>query len=436
MHLSRKLHAVAAGRIQRLMVQCPPRHGKSMLCSQFFPAWYLGTYPDRRVILTSYEADFAASWGRKARDVLTEHGPELWGVTIRDDSSAANRWDIEGNTGGMQTAGVGGPVTGKGAHLLLIDDPVKNDEQARSPTYRERAWEWYRSTAYTRLEPGGAVVLVMTRWHRDDLAGKILAQAADTGEKWEVVRLPAIAEENDQLGRAPGKPLWPARYPLDVLERIRATTEAYWWACLYQQDPAPEGGAEWPETYFGPDIWFDEWPLDLRLRVLALDPSKGKDAKFGDYSAFTMLGVDSQGCLWVDADLARRPTADIVATGLELCRTFKPDGFAVETNQFQELLKIEFERAAATRGVVLPTYGIVNTVNKAVRIRRLGPYLAQHKIRFKGGSHGAKLLVQQLRDFPCGEHDDGADSLEMAVRLGVELWNGKLRNQEPMRLGV
>jgi predicted phage terminase large subunit-like protein len=158
--LNDRLVAVAEGRCPRLLITMPPRHGKSYLTSHHFPAWFLGVYPDRRVILTSYEADFAAGWGRKARDVLEVVGPDLFGVAVRHDSKAADRWDIEGHTGGMTTAGVGGPITGKGADLLIIDDPVKNAEEAASPTYRQRAWDWYTSTAYTRLEPGGAVVLI------------------------------------------------------------------------------------------------------------------------------------------------------------------------------------------------------------------------------------------------------------------------------------
>ena len=136
--LDRKLVSVAAGEIKRLLVMMPPRHGKSSLCSQYFPAWYLGTFPDRQIMLASYEADFASSCGRKARDVLEEHGPTIFGVSVRQASSAANRWEIAGQGGVMLTAGVGGPITGKGANVLIIDDPVKNDQEANSKTYRER----------------------------------------------------------------------------------------------------------------------------------------------------------------------------------------------------------------------------------------------------------------------------------------------------------
>ncbi len=142
-----------AGDVYGVIVSMPPQHGKSELCSKYLPAWYLGTFPDRRVILTSYEADFASGWGRKARDLLEQHG-SMFGVKVSKRSKAVNRWDLEGRDGGMTTAGVGGPITGKGAHLLIIDDPIKNDEEARSPMIRQKQWDWWQSTASTRLRPG------------------------------------------------------------------------------------------------------------------------------------------------------------------------------------------------------------------------------------------------------------------------------------------
>jgi predicted phage terminase large subunit-like protein len=414
------LDAAAAGRLDGLAVSMPPQHGKSELCSKFLPAWFLGTHPDQRVILVGYEADFAASWGRKARVVLEEYG-YLFGVAVSPCSSAARRWDIAGREGGMSAAGVGGPITGKGAHLLIIDDPIKNDEEARSASFRQKQWEWWQSVASTRLRPGGLVVLIQTRWHRDDLTGRILDQAAAAGRPWRQIRLTAIAEENDPLGRAPGEALWPEMYPLEKLEAIRATHTNYCWRAMYQQAPVTDGSTEWPDTYFGPGIWFEEWPATWRCRTVALDPSKGSDAKFGDYSAFVKLLVDAEGRYYVDADLARMNTQALVEQAVEIQRTFVPDGFAVEVNQFQQLLADELDRFAHSRRVWIPLVPIDNHVNKFVRIRRLTSLLAKGQIRFKARSIGAKLLVEQLREFPHGDHDDGPDALEMAVRVASDL---------------
>jgi predicted phage terminase large subunit-like protein len=194
------------------------------------------------------------TWGRKVRDLLVEHGPGYFGIAVRRDSTAANRWGIEGHAGGMDTAGVGGAITGKGAHLLIIDDPVKNAEEANSETYRKKAWEWYASTAYTRLEPDGALILIQTRWHADDLAGRVLANADETGERWDVVNLPAVADDDDPLGRAPGEALWPERFDADDLAQIRATQGGYFFEALYQQRPGPPDGAMFKLAWLTPPV--------------------------------------------------------------------------------------------------------------------------------------------------------------------------------------
>ncbi len=177
-------------------------------------------------------------------------------------------------------------------------------------------------------------------------------------------------------------------------------------------------GAEWPAEYFGDAIWFDDWPPNLVYTALALDPSKGKDVRHGDYSAYVWGGVTLDGMLWVDADLRNdRPTPRIVEDGIAHYQRFHPQAFAIEVNAWQELLGKEFRDAAEKLNLVLPLYGITNMVNKQVRIRTLGPFLSQGKIRFKANSPGARLLVQQLRDFPVGDHDDGPDGLKMLVQM-------------------
>lgn len=240
--LNEKLMDVAAGRCKRLIITMPPRHGKSNFVSEYFSAWFIGTFPNKRVILTSYEADFAAEWGMKTRDVIAEWGEVLWGIRLKKDSKARKRWNLESYKGGMQTAGAGGPLTGKGMHLGIIDDPIKNDQEAQSKTIRDKIWNWYRATFYTRLEPEGAIILIQTRWHEDDLAGRLLREMDLGGESWEVLNLPAIAEDQDALSRELGEALWPQRYPLERLSEIQQTIGSYWFNALYQQRPAPEEG--------------------------------------------------------------------------------------------------------------------------------------------------------------------------------------------------
>ena len=417
--ISDSIEAAQRGELEGLVVSMPPQHGKSELCSRYLPAWYLGRFPDRRVILTSYEADFATSWGRKARDLL-EHWGYLFGVRVHRKSGAANRWDIDRREGGMTAAGVGGPITGKGAHLLIIDDPIKNDEEARSASFREKQWQWWQSVATTRLRPGALIVLIQTRWNRDDLTGRVLKQAEETGHQWRVVKFPALAEEHDVLGRQPGEALWPEVFTRERLDKVRDSHTNYYWQALYQQNPVAEGSAEWPESFFTPDIWFDEWPDSWICRTVALDPSKGVESKFGDYSAFAMVMI-SGGCAYVDARLEKFNTSQITEMAIDLQLKFQPDWFGVEVNQFQQLLAEEICNRCRERHVPIPIYSMTNTVNKLVRIRRLTPLLAKHILKFKRDSRGARLLVEQLRDFPNADHDDGPDALEMALRLTAEL---------------
>lgn len=412
-----------AGLLDGLTISCPPQHGKSQLCSRYLPAWYLGTYPDRRVILTSYEAEFAAGWSRQARDLLTQFG-SIYGVGVARGAASASNWEMATHGGGMSSAGAGGPITGKSASLLVIDDPVKNDTQARSARFREHQWDWWQSVASTRLSPRGLVVVIQTRWHRDDLTGRLQAWVNREGQalRWRNLSLPAIAEPDDAMGRQAGEALWPERYSLEELQRMRAGKTPYYWRALYQQDPQAEGGTEFPASWFeGKDLWFEEWPTASRCRVVALDPALGAHASYGDYSAFVMLLVDAEGRLWVDADLRRSHVVEIVETAIEIQRKFTAERFAVEANQFQELIADQIWRESKARGLITPALGLKNgpLTSKLQRIRRLSPFLSRREIRFKANSPGAKLLFDQLRDFPTAEHDDGPDALEMALRTAI-----------------
>jgi predicted phage terminase large subunit-like protein len=227
----------------------------------------------------------------------------------------------------------------------------------------------------------------------------------------------------------PAEVLWPERESLYDLMVLRATIGAPAFESEKQNNPLDPSLCEWPEEYFTrPGFWFDQWPEWLTIKTLALDPSKGKDAKHGDYRAFVKLGRDHNQVLYCEADLRRCSSEVIVDESVEYVKEFKPEGFAIEVNQFQELFVAPIQEAARLANVMMPIYGLNNMVKKEVRIRRLGPYLSQRLLRFKSRSPGTALLVQQLRDFPNGDHEDGPDSLEMALRLMIELWNAK-----PMR---
>lgn len=400
------------------MVRMPPRHGKSELVSHWTPTWFEANWPTKNVLLASYEADYAASWGRKARDQFVN-------VTALSDGwlpgqmspsrQATNDW---GTTlgGYMATAGVGGPFTGKGFHLGICDDLIKNAEQAQSETYRRKTWEWFTSTFWTRREPEGVLIVIGTPWHRDDY----LARLRDWEEPVREVNLPAICEsENDPLGRRIGEALWPARFDEDELGRIQRAQGPYYWNALYQGRPSQHESAEWGAEYFE-NIFVDRMPDALEMSAVGVDPSKGREAKKGDYSGIVFAGTCG-GIIYVDAIVERMPAEKIIRKTAEMATFYGADVVGIEAVQFQELLCGNLEQyLAAERLPAINVQPIQNTQPKPIRIRKLGGWLAQRRIRLLNTS-GCRLLVEQLKDFPLGDHDDGPDALEMAIRMLSEL---------------
>jgi predicted phage terminase large subunit-like protein len=412
----------------------PPRHGKSEFTSKYFPAWYLGTFSDRRVILTSYEADFAASWGRKVRDILDEAGPEYFGVSVRPDSSAADRWDVVGHDGGMNTAGVGGPITGKGAHLLLIDDPVKNAEEANSPTYREKAWEWFKSTAYTRLEPGAAIILIQTRWHEDDLAGKVLSHAKATGEAWDVLNLSAVAGKDDPLGRAPGAALWPARYDEVALAKIKLAIGSYWFAALYDGSPQPAEGNKFKRP------WFRYWKADGDLyRLMDASGSVVRSVRARDCRRFgtadlavslrtsadyTVLGAwavtPESDLILLDLIRARLEEPDIIRQALGLYRRHDLAYLAVEANGVQlgivqTMRRGTLDDTGLARGDGMAIRGITNSTDKVSRASTAIVRCEAGQVYFPWGAAWLGDYETELLGFPMATHDDQVDMTSLAA---------------------
>jgi predicted phage terminase large subunit-like protein len=387
-------------------VSVPPRHGKSYLCSLAFPAWFVGVFPDKRVMLGSYEASFAAGWGRGARDMLSSWGPRLFGVQVSQDSAAGSSWTVAGKRGGMDTAGTGGPFTGKGGDLIVIDDPIKNAQEAFSPVYRDACWKWFESTVMTRLEPGGSVVVVMQRWHQDDLIGRALREMPDLG--WEEVRFPAIAEEEDALGRRPGEALFPRRYDLDALEQIRRSKSSYWWNAQYQQRPSPPEG-----SIFLRDNW----------RYYDLLPER-TEIVFQSWDMAFKAGTESNpvaGHLWVksgpDYYLVDRVNRRMGFTdSLEAVRAMRrnhPGTRAVLVEDAAngpaiiEVLRKEISGVIAVR----PQGGKVSRANAAEPVQRSGNVHLPNPSRCPW----VKDFVEQLACFPSGLEDDDVDAFTQAI---------------------
>jgi len=412
--LSDKLTQVAAGNLKRLMVFMPPRSGKSQLISQFFPAWYLGHHPDNRIILTSYESDFAATWGWKARNAFEEYASKIFGLSVRSDSSARNRWDIVDHVGGMNTAGVGAAITGKGADLLIIDDPVKNAEEANSELKRDKAWDWYQSTAYTRLEPGGAVILIMTRWHQEDLGGLLLKEMDAGGEQWEVLKFPAIAEENDILGRKIGEPLWEKRYPLESLKRIEGTVSAYWWAAMYQQSPYGRTGGTFRRQDF---IITEGSTKGNKVRFWDLAATKAEQGKDPDWTVGCLMN-ELRGQYWI---------LDIIRVRDEAAEVERVIKQAAQLDGKETQIFMEQEGGAAGKSLishyarnVLKGYafkGIPATGSKPVRAQPLASAVANGNVRLVSAAWNTAFLDEAER-FPTAKvHDDQVDAASHAFNL-------------------
>ena len=298
------------GDVDILLVMLPPGHSKSTQGSKYTPAWYLGTFPERQVMLVSYGTDFAASWGGQARDVMRETGNKVFGVTVDPNRKSEVEWWLRGKQGRMYSQGLDGQVTGKRAHLLIGDDMYKNSGDAQSETYRQLVIDFMQDVAFGRLHTGGKMLFLNYRWNLRDIHAWIIERAEVAGLRSRVIRLPAIAEEDDEIGRAPGEPLWPELYPLDNLLMRQAAVggeSSPTWLAQYQQDPAPPSGslllAHW-WRYWGPE------EPKVTERWLSVDCAL-KDTKDSDFVVNQCWGILGDQYYLLDQDRRRM---DFVAT--------------------------------------------------------------------------------------------------------------------------
>jgi hypothetical protein len=421
--IDRIYQRIASGERIRAMVTMPPRAGKSRRTSRWGPAWYLRRQREHRFMLASYAAHLADDHGRWVRNTITENAP-LLGIDLKYGSQAANRFDIAGHEGGMVTAGVGGALTGRGAHVAVVDDPFKGSEDAGSPTQRDRVWDWWQSVLLTRLEPQGSVLLVNTRWDDDDLSGRLLKEEP---ENWIVIDLPAIAlTSDDPLGRQPGQALWPERYNEDDYERIRKSVgERVWWA-LYQQQPRPLEGGVWQWSWItanriSPAAFRG---VDLTRSLVAIDPSGGAGTA-NDETGITAAGRDSNGELYVFADRSGRHGAN--TWGLEACTLAidtDADAFVVETNfggdmTRQVLIQAwqELERSGRTQGRPMPRIIEVNAKQgKRLRAEPIAQLYEQGRVHHVGEYPD---LERQMVTWLPGM--DSPDRMDAAVHALTEL---------------
>lgn len=408
--IAEKLEAVERGEIKRLMILMPPRHGKSELASRRFPAWFIGRNAGKQIIAASYNSDLANDFGREVRNIVGS--PEflaLFDAALSEDSRAANRWHT--NEGGMYVAaGVGTAVTGRGADILLIDDPFKDREEADSELRRQRVWDWYTSTAYTRLMPGGAIVLINTRWHDDDLSGRLIEAQGEGGDQWDILSLPAINDRDEAL--------WPEWYPMERLEQIRAVLPARDWNSLYQQNPIPDEG----EYFKG--AWFGEYEtLPPGLRKYGASDYAVTDGG-GDYTEHGIAGVDASGNLYIVDWWRKQSTSDVwIDAKCDLVLKHEPHCWFGEAGVIRRSIEPFMMRRMQEREAFCRIEWLASIADKPTRARSIQAKASMGKVFLPKQAPWKAELLSQLMRFPAGKYDDGVDVMSLFGR-GLEFIKG------------
>ncbi len=407
-----------------LIVTVPPRHGKSRQCSIDFPAWFLGRNPEKEVIVASYSADLSQGFGGKTRDKFDalQFKTIFPNIRLKEDEKAKAKWGIEKfdsqskkwkpTWGGYTAAGVGGAITGRGADVLLIDDPVKNREEAESEVYREKTWDWFTSTAFTRLEPGGVCIIIMTRWHVDDLAGRIIA-SEEFKDMTKVVMFPAIATK-DGTRRKQGAALWPTRYSLEALEKTKRAVGPYDFSALYQCSPVLTERQEFkPEWY----KYIEEAELEMlaTAKYLSVDTAMSK-ASQADYCGFVDNEVDKENFWNLRAWRARLGPEELVDALFALHEKRKYSAIGIEKTAYLDGLKPFLDAEQRKRRKFLPIVELThNQTAKEIRIRGIIPRYASGSVRHVLNQCAA--LEEEQSQFPSGLHDDVIDALAYQSQL-------------------
>lgn len=397
-----------------LIVTVPPRHGKSQQCSIDFPAWYLGRNPEKEFINASYSFDLAQDFGGKTRNKIdSEQFKFIFpGIKLKEDEKARGRWKTNYG-GGYLSTGVGGQLTGHGAHILNIDDPTKNREEAESELMREKNWDWFTSTAFTRLAPGGVVVIIMTRWHMSDLVGRILAHP-ELSKRTKLLSFPAMAERDQQPYRSAGQPLWPERFSHEALREIKSTVGPYDWAALYQGNPVLTESQEFKPSWIKKTNEMQVSMMSCR-RFLTIDTAMSKKTQ-ADFTGICDNSVNQENFWHLRAWGAKLGPEELVDAIFSLHRSNKYEAIGIERTAYLDGLKPYLDSEQRKRNMFLPIVELKhNQVNKEIRIRGLIPRYASGSVFHVDGM--CKELEEQMTTFPVGVHDDVLDAVAYQLQV-------------------
>lgn len=396
-YIREKLNPIFNGDVKKLMLFMPPRHGKSEQVTVRLPAWYLEQNPGNRVIVGAYNQTLANKFSRKTRRIAQER------IKLSNERTAVEDWETMAG-GGYRAIGVGAGITGMGGNLIIIDDPVKNREEANSETYREKVWDWYTDDLYTRQEPGAAIILIMTRWHQDDLAGRIL-QSEDS-KNWCVVNLPAEAEENDPLGREIGAALCPERYDLDALNSIKSVMGSSYNALFQQRPSAIEGEIfkrEWWK-YFNPSA------LPSFKRIIQSWDTGFKTKEYNDYSVCTTWGMTDSGYYLLGRWKGKVEFPELKRLVISLANQYGPHQILIEDKASGQSLIQELQRESS-----LPIKAIKIDRDKVARAHAVTPEIEAGNVFLPEGEKWLQDYTDVLSAFPNAAHDDDVDSTTQAL---------------------
>ena len=405
--IAEEFQKIAEDDEKRLIINMPPRHTKSEFASYLFPAWMIGRNPKMKIMQVSHNAELATRFGSKVRNLMnTKEYKQVFGnVTLREDSKAKGRWET--NHGGEYfAAGVGGSITGRGADLLIIDDP-HTEQDSMSDSAMDRAYEWYSSGPRQRLQPGGKICVVMTRWATDDLTGRLIkAQSEPKADKWKVIEFPAILPS--------GKPVWPEYWPLEELEKVKASVSVKNWNAQYMQDPTSEEGAiikrEWWQNW-------DEERLPKLLHVIQSYDTAFSKKESADYSAITTWGIFEpvegyEKCIiLLDAHKGRYDFPDLKNVAIEQYNYWEPETVIIEAKASGQPLIHELRRA----GIPVVDYVPARGRDKHTRINSCAPVFESGMIFAPLDQMFAQEVIEECAAFPNGQYDDYVDSMTQAV---------------------
>jgi hypothetical protein len=437
--LDTELEKVFSGEHPYLMINCPPRVGKTMSTMLYGATRYFAMHPDENVYIVTYNQPTANRFGAQCKEVFRHNAGDLFNLKLSKKRTANESWGIEGHEGSFNCIGWGGGITGQKCHLIILDDLIKDTEEALSEKVRDKIWAWIDMTLLQRVQDNDELktklVSVGTRWHSEDHLGRLLDQENEGGHiKWRKLILPALAEDdvyhNNELIMRKGESLCPGILPLEYLENRRDLLSRFAWNATYQQRPITQDGLLWEGSLFSESQWVDKWPSQIEWLVVAVDPATGRALRDGDYSAVVALGSDRTGQLYCEADLEKDGPFETVQRLARFC-TKKlprvPDVVGIESNAMQFLIGATADDVFHEQGINCQIMEVDNVLRDAPRSKEdritegLDAFIRNRDIKFVR-SRGTGLTVRQLRAFPSRTaHDDGPDALEVATFLLSEI---------------